>query len=100
MTPTKILIGQIAVVFAIVLAGIWFATQWAAAALGYQPELGVPWAIIGHVQRVELVQHLDDLARQWDAMRAAHLHLARRQRPDRCAGIDLVRVAAAGKGRG
>jgi len=43
MTPTKLLIGQIFVVFAIVLAGIWFATQWAAAALAYQPELGAPW---------------------------------------------------------
>lgn len=46
MTPTKLLIGQIAVVFAIVLAGIWFATQWAAATLAYQPELGSPWAVI------------------------------------------------------
>nr|NUR36458.1 conjugal transfer protein TraG [Sphingomonas sp.] len=43
MTPTKLLIGQIIVVFAIVLAGIWFATQWAAAMLAYQPELGLPW---------------------------------------------------------
>lgn len=45
MTPTKLLIGQILVVFAIVLAGIWFATQWAATALAYQPELGTPWFI-------------------------------------------------------
>ena len=45
MTPTKLLIGQIIVVFAIVLAGIWFATQWAAAELAYQPELGRPWLI-------------------------------------------------------
>lgn len=43
MTPTKLLIGQIVVVFAIVLAGVWFATQWAAAELAYQPELGRPW---------------------------------------------------------
>ncbi len=42
MTPTKLLIGQILVVFAIVLAGIWLATQWAAARLAYQPELGPP----------------------------------------------------------
>jgi len=49
MTPTKLLIGQIVAVFAIVLAGIWFATQWAAAALGYQPELGLPWNVIGGV---------------------------------------------------
>lgn len=49
MTPTKLLIGQMIVVFAIVLAGVWFATQWAAAALAYQPELGAPWFIaFGH----------------------------------------------------
>jgi type IV secretion system protein VirD4 len=45
MIPTKLLIGQIIVVFAIVLAGVWFATQWAAAELAYQPELGRPWFI-------------------------------------------------------
>ena len=45
MTPTKLLIGQIFVVFAIVLAGVWFATQWVAAKLAYQPELGPPWFI-------------------------------------------------------
>jgi type IV secretion system protein VirD4 len=27
MTPTKLLIGQILIVFAIVIAGVWFATQ-------------------------------------------------------------------------
>ena len=43
MTPTKLLIGQILVVFATVLLGIWFATQWAAAKLAYQAELGHPW---------------------------------------------------------
>ena len=43
MTPTKLLIGQILVVFAIVIAGVWAATQWAAAMLAYQPELGTPW---------------------------------------------------------
>ena len=49
MTPTKFLIGQIVVVFAIVITGIWFATQWTAASLGYQPELGMPSATIGGV---------------------------------------------------
>ena len=43
MTPTKLLIGQILIVFAIVIAGLWVATQWAAAMLAYQPELGRPW---------------------------------------------------------
>ena len=49
MTPTKLLIGQILVVFAIVIAGMWAATQWAAAMLANQPELGRPWLIIGHL---------------------------------------------------
>ena len=35
MTPTKLLIGQILVVFAMVLAGLWAAIQWVAAMLGY-----------------------------------------------------------------
>ena len=49
MTPTKLLIGQILFVFAIVLAGIWAATQWAAAKLAYQPELGPAWIVaFGH----------------------------------------------------
>ncbi|MDE2166244.1 MAG: conjugal transfer protein TraG [Alphaproteobacteria bacterium] len=43
MTPTKFLIGQILIVFAIVTAGVWFATEWCAAALGFQPRLGAPW---------------------------------------------------------
>ena len=49
MTPTKLLIGQILVVFAIVLLGVWGATQWAAAQLAYQPELGPPWLRVGSV---------------------------------------------------
>ena len=43
MTPTKLLVGQISIVFAIVLLGLWAATQWAAAMLAYQPRLGAPW---------------------------------------------------------
>jgi type IV secretion system protein VirD4 len=46
MTPTKILIGQILVVFAIIIAGVWAATQWAAAMLGYQAQLGAPWFVL------------------------------------------------------
>ncbi|MET3759478.1 conjugal transfer protein TraG [Sphingomonas sp. UYEF23] len=49
MTPTKLLIGQILIVFAIVFTGVWGGTQWAAAMLAYQPELGRPWAIAGGV---------------------------------------------------
>ncbi|MEJ5976572.1 conjugal transfer protein TraG [Novosphingobium sp. PS1R-30] len=43
MSPTKLLIGQILLVFAIVLAGVWAATQWCAAMLGYQEQLGPAW---------------------------------------------------------
>lgn len=34
MTSTKLLIGQMLIVSAVTLAGIWFAAQWAAAELG------------------------------------------------------------------
>lgn len=47
MTPTKFLIGQILVVFAIMLLGLSAATQWAAAMLGYQTALGSPWVVAG-----------------------------------------------------
>jgi type IV secretion system protein VirD4 len=43
MVPTGVLTGQIMMVFTIVLLGIWSATQWTAAALGYQMRLGAPW---------------------------------------------------------
>jgi type IV secretion system protein VirD4 len=43
MVPTGVLIGQITMVFATVLLGLWSATQWTAAALGYQMRLGAPW---------------------------------------------------------
>ena len=43
MQGTNVLFGQIAVVFGIVIAGVWAATQWTAAALGYQLRLGSPW---------------------------------------------------------
>jgi type IV secretion system protein VirD4 len=43
MTPTKLLIGQIFLVFAIVIAGLWASTQWAAQMLGHQDRLGSPW---------------------------------------------------------
>jgi type IV secretion system protein VirD4 len=43
MYATKILWGQITVVFLIVLLTIWGATEWTAWRLGFQPELGRPW---------------------------------------------------------
>src|SRR3546814_5691996 len=45
MTPTKLLVGQIFVVFAIVILGLWAATHCAASMLGYQAQLGAPWTI-------------------------------------------------------
>ncbi|MBN9237235.1 MULTISPECIES: conjugal transfer protein TraG [Phyllobacteriaceae] len=46
MTPTKLLVGQIAVVLVIVLFGVWAATQWCAHMLDYQPQLGPPWVLV------------------------------------------------------
>lgn len=46
MTPTKLLVGQILIVFAIVILGVWTATQWCADMLGYQPQLGAPWFLL------------------------------------------------------
>ena len=46
MTPTKLLVGQIILVFAVVICGVWIATQWTAAELGYQWRLGPPWFTI------------------------------------------------------
>lgn len=43
MHGTNVLFGQVAAVFGIVIAGVWGATQWTAAALGYQARLGPPW---------------------------------------------------------
>jgi type IV secretion system protein VirD4 len=43
LNATKILWGQILIVFAIVLATMWAATQWTAWRLGFQPQLGPPW---------------------------------------------------------
>ncbi|HHK2868779.1 TPA: conjugal transfer protein TraG [Pseudomonas aeruginosa] len=43
MQGQGVLFGQIAAVFGIVIAGVWGATQWTAAALGYQLRLGSPW---------------------------------------------------------
>ena len=47
MTPTRLLIGQIFLVFAIVIGAVWGATQWTAAELGYQARLGPAWVSVG-----------------------------------------------------
>ena len=46
MSPQSILVGQIIIVFATVIFGVWFATQWVAAALFHDPYLGRPWFIV------------------------------------------------------
>jgi type IV secretion system protein VirD4 len=43
MSATKILWGQVTIVFSIVLLALWAATQWTAWRLGYQSQLGLPW---------------------------------------------------------
>jgi type IV secretion system protein VirD4 len=43
MKAGRILWTQVTLVLLILLAGIWGATQWTAAQLGYQPQLGAPW---------------------------------------------------------
>lgn len=43
MSATKILWGQIVIVFMVVLITMWAATQWVAWKLGFQPQLGQPW---------------------------------------------------------
>ncbi|HEX2581794.1 MAG TPA: conjugal transfer protein TraG [Dongiaceae bacterium] len=46
MSPNRIYIGQVLIVFAIVIGGTWTATEWVAAQLDFQPRLGLPWFII------------------------------------------------------
>src|SRR5699024_4754803 len=46
MSATKILWGQIAIVFLIILATTWGATQYVAWSLGYQAQLGPPWFVL------------------------------------------------------
>jgi type IV secretion system protein VirD4 len=43
VTPTKLLFGTVFSVLAIAVGGVWFATEWAAWHLGFQPQLGAPW---------------------------------------------------------
>lgn len=47
MSPQSILIGQIIVVFATIICGVWFATQWTAAQFSHDAYLGNPWFIFG-----------------------------------------------------
>jgi type IV secretion system protein VirD4 len=47
--PTGVLFGQILIVLATASAGVWAATQWTAAALGYQSQLGPAWFALSGV---------------------------------------------------
>ena len=47
MSPQSILVGQIVVVFATILCGVWYATQWTAAQFAFDPYLGAPWFTAG-----------------------------------------------------
>jgi type IV secretion system protein VirD4 len=47
MMSTRLQLGQILIVFAIVILGIWLATQWVATMLGYQTALGPAWFQLG-----------------------------------------------------
>ncbi|WP_279483703.1 conjugal transfer protein TraG [Aureimonas sp. SK2] len=49
MSATKILWGQITVVFLIVLTTTWAATQYVAWSLGFQAQLGAPWFVLSGV---------------------------------------------------
>ena len=46
MSPTKVLLGQMLVVFAIVVGACSLATQMTADALGHQSQLGAPWTFL------------------------------------------------------
>jgi len=43
MSQSRVLVGQIALVFMIIILSIWSATQWTAEQLGHQPRLGLAW---------------------------------------------------------
>jgi len=45
VSPSKVLVGQIAIVLVIVISGVWIATQWTAIQLGFQPRLGSAWFV-------------------------------------------------------
>jgi len=47
MRPGKILIGQVAIVFVLIVLTNWAATQWAAHQFEYQGALGRPWFFLG-----------------------------------------------------
>ena len=50
MSGTKVLWGQVFVVFAIAALAVWTATEWTAWRLGWQTQLGPPWFVLGRLR--------------------------------------------------
>ena len=50
MTGGRVLWGQLLLVAAIIIAGLWAATAWTAWRLAFQPELGAPWFSLGEAR--------------------------------------------------
>lgn len=48
MSASRVAWGQVILVFTIMLLFWWAATEWTAWRLGFQPELGAPWFVLGH----------------------------------------------------
>jgi type IV secretion system protein VirD4 len=80
MSGTKILWGQMLAALFAVLAGCWFATEWTAWRLGFQPGLGVPWFMASG-----LPVYRPDLFFAWCCLRNTahlrHLYYASGRRP-------------------
>lgn len=49
MSPSRLLVGQVVLVLAIMVVGLCCATQWTAAALGHQSALGAPFTTVSGV---------------------------------------------------
>jgi type IV secretion system protein VirD4 len=49
MNSTSVLFGQLLLTALVMIAGMWFSTQWAAHALGYQMRLGAPWFVLSGI---------------------------------------------------
>lgn len=47
MNGTKVMWAQLVLVFLLILAGVWAATEWTAWRLAFQPQLGQPWFMVG-----------------------------------------------------
>lgn len=79
MNATRILWGQVLTVCSIALAFIWAATQWTAAQLGYQAQLGHPWFMAGHYPLVfQIAASTAEASVKADLYRLIYSYLVRR----------------------